>query len=118
MCLFPIIQYRGLHENIRVDRDYEWRPALPSAAISAISSIASGLVPGRYPQPMKLSIDSRICPRALPDGRSAADLSSLSGLAEMPQHFLAERVTCPFAVPRKLFSWIPLNTKNQQDEQH
>jgi hypothetical protein len=47
-----------MHENIRVDRDYQWRPAQPSAAISAISSIVSGVVTGRYRQPMKLPIDA------------------------------------------------------------
>jgi len=56
-CPFRIIQDRGAHENICVDRDLQWRPARPSAAISVISSIVSRWVPGRYPQPMKLWID-------------------------------------------------------------
>ena len=40
-CPFRIIQDRGAHENICVDRDLQWRPARPSAAISVISSIVS-----------------------------------------------------------------------------
>jgi len=38
-----IIQDRGAHV---VDRDLQWRPARPCAAISVISSIVSGWVPG------------------------------------------------------------------------
>src|SRR6516162_1956666 len=100
LCLFRVIQYRGAHENIRVDRDPQRRPAQPSAAISAISSIVSGLVPGRYPQPMKLSID----PPDLAARTSRRPFGSRSistfwpGVTPRCLNTSLRSVTCPFAV--------------------